>query len=285
MTIDVEDYYMSPPNIGPEDWDRFPDRLDQSVGLLLEWLADAGQSATFFVLGAVADRAPLLIRRISEAGHEVGIHGWDHQMLSALGREEFIRHLTRAREAVESATGERVEGFRAAAFSLDQRTPWAYDVLLDQGFRYDASSAPYYGWLYGEPMASARVHYRRAPSGRELLEVPLTVVGFKPFRVPAAGGFFLRIYPYALMRYLLRRCARRGQATVTYIHPWEAQSTHPELPLAGAQKFLHFAGLRGAPGKIKRLLADFQFTSIRTLLDEGDLAPERGRAGPCPDTP
>ena len=67
--------------------------------------------------------------------------------------------------------------------------------------------------------------------------------------------------------------------------PWEAQSTHPELPLSGAQKFLHFAGLRGAPGKIKRLLADFQFTSIRTLLDEGILAPERGRASPCPDTP
>ncbi len=150
MTIDVEDYFMSPPHIGPDDWHRFPDRLDQSIGLLLEWLAAAGHSATFFVLGAVADRAPKLIRDISEAGHEVGIHGWDHQMISALGEEEFSRHLTRAREAVESATGEQVAGFRLALLNDDlKQQVWA---LIEAAHRdeYLVHKRVYRPWGYYE---------------------------------------------------------------------------------------------------------------------------------------
>ena len=115
LTIDLEDYYMSPPEIGPEDWARFPDRLGHSVPLLLDWLAEREQEATFFALGAVAANEPRLIRRIADAGHEVVIHGWDHSSVEALGPGRFGIALDDALDAVQSATGRSVEGFRAAA--------------------------------------------------------------------------------------------------------------------------------------------------------------------------
>ncbi|MCZ6569148.1 MAG: polysaccharide deacetylase family protein [Deltaproteobacteria bacterium] len=273
LSIDLEDYYMSPPTVAPEDWPRYPDRLEHSVPRLLDWLAAGGHQATFFVLGVVCAAHPDLIRRIRDAGHEIGIHGWDHRSVKELGREEFEASLDKALDAVQSVTGEPVKGFRAAAFSLDQTNAWGYDVLLDRGFRYDASLAPFYGWLYGEPMANDRVHRRRAPSGRELLEIPLSVVGPRPFRLPVCGGFFLRLYPFAFSRFLFRRAEARGEVVVTYLHPWEAEAQHPPLPLSWAQRTIHFRGLEHSPQRIQGLLQEFQFASIGRLIDEGVLAP------------
>lgn len=273
LSIDLEDYYMSPPTIAPEDWSRFPDRLEHSVPRLLDWLATGEHRATFFVLGIVCKAHPDLIRRIRDAGHEIGIHGWDHRSVKALGREEFGRSLDKALDAVQSVTGERVKGFRAAAFSLDQTNAWGYDELLDRGFHYDASLAPFYGWLYGEPLANGGVHKRRAPSGRELLEIPVTVFGPRPFRLPVCGGFFLRLYPFAFSRALFRRAEARGEVVVTYLHPWEVESDHPPLPLTWAQRAIHFAGLGRSPRRIQQLLQEFRFTSIARLIEDGALAP------------
>ncbi len=117
------------------------------------------------------------------------------------------------------------------------------------------------------------MHRRRAPSGRELLEVPLTVFGPRPFRIPVCGGFFLRLYPFALTRSLFRRAEARGEVVVAYLHPWEAEADHPPLPLTWAQRAIHFARLERSPQRIQRLLREFHFTSIGRLIEEGTLAP------------
>ncbi len=127
---------MSPPTVAPEDWPRYPDRLEHSVPRLLDWLAEGGHEATFFVLGVVCAAHPGLIRRIRDAGHEIGIHGWDHRSLKELGREEFEPSLDKALDTVQSVTGERVKGFRAAAFSsasitaLTASRAWRITMLL-----------------------------------------------------------------------------------------------------------------------------------------------------------
>ncbi|GAA5185597.1 polysaccharide deacetylase family protein [Rugosimonospora acidiphila] len=68
--------------------------------------------ATFFLLGRWADRAPGLAKEIVAAGHEVGVHGYDHRCLLARGVRATRDDLTRARDVIADATGQPPRWFR-----------------------------------------------------------------------------------------------------------------------------------------------------------------------------
>ena len=127
-----------------------------------------GVTATFFVLGWVAERFPALVADIAQAGHEVASHGYAHRLIYDQTREAFRDDVRRAKDVLESATGVRVDGFRAPSYSVTERTLWALDVLIEEGYRYDASIFPIRHDRYGipGPRAPARAHARRRVAGR-----------------------------------------------------------------------------------------------------------------------
>ena len=128
LSVDVEDWFQvgAFENVISRDtWDRLPLRVTDNVLRVLDLFADGGVKATFFTLGWVAHRNPALIRRISDAGHEIASHGWDHARVFSLDRGSFAADLAKAREVLEDASGAQVTGYRAPSFSIDQRTPWA----------------------------------------------------------------------------------------------------------------------------------------------------------------
>ncbi len=260
LTVDVEDYFhvtALEPHIPRSAWGRWPVRVEANTRRVLELLGRHGARATFFVLGWVAERFPGLVREIAAAGHEVASHGWDHRRLTGLTPEDFRRDVLRARILLEDVTGMPVRGYRAPSFSITARTRWAHAVLAETGHAYSSSVYPVRHDLYGMPEAP-RGPYRPV-SG--LVEVPVTTVRIAGLTLPAGGGGFFRLYPYALSRWALRRVNRReGRPAVFYFHPWELDPAQPRPQGLGLRtRVRHYLNLERMEDRLGRLLADFRW--------------------------
>ncbi|WP_431038600.1 polysaccharide deacetylase family protein [Streptomyces sp. P6-2-1] len=80
---------------------------------VLAVLAEHGVRATFFVCGREAAKHPALLRRITDAGHLIGNHTWDHRRLTGLGHAAVEEQIARTSETVRRATGRDPAWFRA----------------------------------------------------------------------------------------------------------------------------------------------------------------------------
>jgi polysaccharide deacetylase family protein (PEP-CTERM system associated) len=247
------------------EWERLESRVASQAALLLELLARHGARATFFVLGWLAERQPELIRTIAGAGHEIASHGWDHVRVTHQTPRQFRASVRRSKVVLEDISGTLVEGFRAPSFSIVPGREWALDILLDEGYRYDSSLFPVRrpggAGRYGYPDGHPYPHWVDRPNGR-LAEIPPTTLEWWGLRVPAAGGAYFRLFPYAIVRAALQQCERQGVSGTFYIHPWEVDPEQPRFAVPWSTQLRHYGGLRGAPRRLERLLSEFRFTAI-----------------------
>ena len=255
MSVDVEDWFQVgafETVIDKADWDGLQPRVEANTDAVLALFAESGVHATFFTLGWVAHRYPALIRRIVDAGHEIASHGWDHQRVFTMDAGLFRADLARARAAIEDAAGQRVTGYRAPSFSIDQRTPWAHAVLAEEDYAYSSSVAPlahdHYGWR-----DAPRFAFRPLPDSA-LVEVPVTVAQFGTRRVATGGGFF-RLLPAALMDFAVRQVNAADHPAMFYFHPWEIDPAQPRVAAAPLRsKIRHYSRLGAMAGKLRGLL-------------------------------
>ena len=268
LSVDVEDWFQVgafEDVIARGGWDSLDDRVERNVDAILAMFADADVHATFFTLGWVAARHPALIRRISEAGHEIASHGWDHARVFKLDRVSFAEDLEKSRKTLEDACGLPVIGYRAPSFSIDRRTPWAYMILAEQGFRYSSSVAPvahdHYGWA-----DAPRFAFRPLPWS-DLIEIPVTTATFAGRRLAAGGGGFFRVLPYGFSRWAIRQVNRRdGRPAVFYFHPWEIDPQQPRVDGAPLKSRLrHYTNLEGMAGKLRQLIDEFAWGRMDVL--------------------
>jgi polysaccharide deacetylase family protein (PEP-CTERM system associated) len=275
LTFDVEEYFHAEAFarvLRPEEWPTLESRVVATTERLLDILDRERIRATFFVLGWVAERHPSLVREIASLGHEIGCHGYGHQMISRLTREEFEGDVTRAKAALEEATGRPVIGYRAPTFSVMRDTLWSLDVLCEAGFRYDSSIFPILHDRYGIPDAPRFPHRMKAPNGGELTEFPLSTVLVLGRRVPVAGGGYFRLFPYALtQRAITRINAHEGQPAMIYLHPWEIDPDQPRLPVGPLTRFRHLVNVGKTEARLGRLLADFTWAPAAEVLAETGL--------------
>lgn len=268
LSVDVEDWFQ----VGAFEnviqrgsWDGLSDRVERNCDAILEMFAEAEVSATFFTLGWVAQRHPALMQRIAAAGHEIASHGWDHQRVFRMDRASFTADLERSRKTIEDASGVRVTGYRAPSFSIDQRTPWAYMALEEQGFTYSSSVAPishdHYGWREAPRFAF------RPLAWSSLLEIPVTTAEFAGKRLAAGGGGFFRVLPYGFSRWAIRQVNQRdGRPAVFYFHPWEIDPEQPRVTAATLRSRLrHYTNLDVMAEKLRQLVRDFAWGRMDVL--------------------
>jgi len=270
LSFDVEEYFQveaAAAHVRREDWESLPKRLEPALDRILELLADHHTSATFFVLGWVAGRQRAMIRRIAEAGHEIASHGMHHRMVNRLTPEQFRRDVRDSQALLEDVSSRPVRGYRAATFSITDRTGWALDVLADCGFAYDSSVFPIRHDRYGVPRAPVDVHEAVGPGGGHILEIPPLTINPMGLRLPVGGGGYLRLLPVRLVSAALRRSLRRRRACMLYLHPWELDPHQPDLPMGRAARWRHRVGLRKTHAKLHRLLQQFRFSDVRSRLD------------------
>jgi len=267
LTVDIEDWYHSVLEIEPCDWPRYEDRVVAAHERLLAALAVAGARGTFFVLGHVAETHPEMVPAIEAAGHEIACHGYAHRLVYDQSPEEFRDDLCRGLDILRGQATTPIRGYRAPYWSITARSTWALDIVAEQGLAYDSSIYPTKTNLYGIPSAPRSPFRLTTPGGRELLEFPPSVLRFPLWRVPFAGGFWLRVLPYWFVRWGMGRFRREGWPALVYIHPPEFDPDKPRLPMGLFGRVLHYAGLRGLAGKIERLLGEFAFAPLGELLD------------------
>ncbi len=262
MTVDVEDYFQVSAfdgTVSRDDWPRFESRVEANTDRLLALFDEAGVTATFFVLGWVAERVPGLVARIAAAGHEVASHGHEHRLVYELTRGQFREDVRRAKRAIESAAGVPVFGYRAPSFSIVSSTRWALDVLVGEGYRYDASIFPIRHDRYGIPGAPRHPHYVECAGGR-LLEIPASTVRIGRLDLPVAGGGYFRLLPYGWTAWGIHRLNRvERRPAVFYLHPWEIDPGQPRLPVRGFSRFRHYHNLGRTEIRLRRLLRAFRW--------------------------
>ena len=269
LSVDVEDWFhvgAFERTISRSSWDGLTHRVERNTDAVLALFAEAGVSATFFTLGWVAERYPALMRRVADAGHEVASHGYDHARVFTLSPEAFRADLRRSRALLEDASGQRVIGYRAPSFSIDQRTPWAHAILAEEGYRYSSSVAPIRHDHYGWP-ESPRFAWRPVV-GSDLLELPVTTAEFGRRRLAAGGGGFFRLLPYGFSRWAIRQVnGRQKRPAIIYFHPWEIDPDQPRV--AGAplrSRLRHYSNLSVMADKLRRLTRDFAWTRVDAIV-------------------
>ena len=267
LTIDVEDYFQVEAFakiIKRQDWDKQQPRIAHNTNRLLDILAAARVSATFFTLGWIASRNPQLVRRIVSEGHELASHGSDHRRVDQQSPRDFRLDARQSKAVLEDIGGTQVVGFRAPTFSAGRRTPWFHNILAEEGFLYSSSVYPVAHDLYGEPRAPRRP-FCPIPG---FVEVPLTTVRVLGRNLQAAGGGYFRLFPYRITRKMLCKAgADLRTPCIFYIHPWEIDPGQPRQTHAPLlSRFRHYLNLQRTEQRFLRLLHDFRWGRMDHLF-------------------
>jgi len=264
FTVDVEEHFQVlalAPYVRRERWESLDSRVAANVDRLIELLSRHGATGTFFTLGWVAERQPAMVKAIAAAGHEIASHGYDHRRVTEQTAAEFRESVRRTKRVLEDLTGAPCFGFRAPSYSIVAGGEWALDVLLEEGYRYDSSLFPVRRPGYGFAGGQRDPHWIRRGAG-QLLEVPPATLRRLGMNLPAAGGAYFRLLPYALVRAALRDAEQRGVPATFYVHPWEYDAAQPRFAVPPLTRVRHYGGLARMWGRLERLLEDFRFTSI-----------------------
>lgn len=270
LTIDVEEHFQVHAferAIARAEWDRIPSRVVASTRRVLRLLAECRAHATFFVLGWVAERHPALVAEIAAAGHEIGTHGYWHELIYRQTPGEFAEDLRRSIAALErAAPGVQIQGYRAPAFSITRRSLWALDVLREQGLRYDSSIFPLVAHdRYGIGDAPRFANQVRAG----LWEFPASTVRLGGRNWPVAGGGYFRLFPLAVTRRAIRHLNAQGQPAVVYLHPWEFDPEQPRVHgVAALARFRHYVSLGRTERRLRALLHEFAFAPMREAFQQ-----------------
>jgi polysaccharide deacetylase family protein (PEP-CTERM system associated) len=297
LTVAVEDYFHSTTlnALVPE---RHRGRMDSHVRenteRTLALLEKFGVKATFFVLGWVAERDPELVRKIIEAGHEVGSKGYERKPIESHDEASFRVDVRRSKRLLESAIGRRVLGYRVPQGHFSVNDLWALRVLAEEGFAYDSSIYPRLRSLKGQ-------NWRRFPhvhrdGNLEISEFPLSAVGWGGVWIPAAGGNYLRQLPEGLMHLSFALWHRRYSSPYNlFFHVWELDPELPRIATADAlSRIRQYRNVERMPEILSHYLQRYRFTSIaehqhlvQEPLDEPLPVSVRGpgKASPVPGTP
>jgi polysaccharide deacetylase family protein (PEP-CTERM system associated) len=306
LTIDIEDYFQVhalSSVIRYEDWDKFDCRIERNTDCILETLNEiktqhselstqSSPKGSFFVLGWIAERYPDLIRRIQKEGHEIACHGYAHRLIYTQTKEEFRADIRRAKGILEDITSSEVIGYRAPSYSITNKSRWAFEVLVEEGFKYDSSIFPIRHDFYGMPNAP-RFPFIISLNGNEsfefsvlndelntfqtlklithnskfMIEFPISTVKVFGQNFPISGGGYFRLFPYPVIKKGLKNInERENKPFIFYVHPWEFDPEQPRInTLSFRSKFRHYVNLDKTEDRFRRLLKDFNLSSVRDI--------------------
>jgi peptidoglycan/xylan/chitin deacetylase (PgdA/CDA1 family) len=242
LSIDYEDWHqLVRRRVGASNWSEPGPALARQTATLLTLLDELQVKATFFILGMAARAHPELVQAVKQRGHEIACHGDAHLPVYSQTPEEFAADLEAARATIERLTGVPPLGYRAPAFSI---TDWAYDVLADQGFAYDASQL-----LRGRGAPTASLH-----------EFPVAVWRSPLRTIPVGGASYWTVLPRRAVLYGL---GAAGPQAGLYLHPQELDPQPLRVGAQGASALQRMhAALRSAQRNSARLRAPGMLRAI-----------------------
>jgi polysaccharide deacetylase family protein (PEP-CTERM system associated) len=262
FTVDLEEWFHVCGAGGPlawEHWDALPSRVVPTTRALLDLLDRAGVRATFFIVGWIAERYPRLVESVRDAGHEIGSHSYRHQRVYDIEPAVFRSDLRASVRALEAAGVAEVRGFRAPEWSVNDRSLWALETLVEEGFTVDASMAPLK--IVGSVTYARTSHVRQTAAG-PILEVPPLVADRFGQVMPLGWGWGLRMSSPRRVLDAIDRMNRSGHPAVLTVHPWEIDPDPPRMRLPATLRFAHYFRLGGFRARLQTILAAGRFGPI-----------------------
>ena len=269
LTIDVEDYFhvtAFEQVIERQKWECMETRIERNCEKLLLILDEYKVKATFFVLGWVAERYPVLIRTIFNEGHEIASHGFYHKMITRQSQASFIRDIVAAKNVLEDITGNKVNGYRAPTFSIINSSLWALNILCEHGFTYDSSIFPIKHDRYGIPDANRFPHIITVNGTGSIKEFPPSTIKLFGWNVPIAGGAYLRFLPAEFIAWGIHQINKaEKQPAIIYLHPWELDPDQPRIAINGLSRLRHYFNLSATERKLRYLIKRCNFTTLNKI--------------------
>ncbi len=262
MTIDLEDWYHC--NLGNNNvLEKRTSTVEKNTNELLRLLKKYNAKATFFTLGTIGEDFPDLIKKIDSDGHEIGSHGYGHELVYSLTLKQFREDLLKSKKILENIIKKDVVGYRAPSWSITNKNLWALEELEKAGFKYSSSIFPIKTFLYGIPDAPT---YPNQPIINEkslnIYEYPPGTANFLFKKLGFSGGFYFRFFPFFIIKWLIKKRNKKNIPVICYIHPWEIDENPPKMNLKGLNKIIHYYGIKGCKKKLEKLLKAFEFTSM-----------------------
>lgn len=282
LTFDIEEWYIEKAFRGGREF-RYHE-FDDTLAKVLDELDRFGIKGTFFCVGRLASDFPDVVRRIASRGHEIGCHSYVHLWINKMMEEVLFDDTTEALKALEDIVGKKVTSYRAPAFSITEKNPWAIQVLAECGIESDASIFPASRDFGGYPSfpqdSPCKVEYQ----GTVLKEYPIGMISIAGKKIAYSGGGYFRLIPY----WVTSRTMRRRDYDICYFHlndliPQKrklmSRADYEEYfmqPGTLKNRLIRYFKSNARTGdtleKLSRLLSEHQFVNIREadeMLDWG----------------
>ena len=268
LTFDIEDWYNCDFESNDFDWDKFEVRIYSGVDKILEALSEKQIKATFFCLGWIAEKHPDIIKKIHNNGHHIGSHSYQHQLITRFNKKTFKSDTEKAQKYIEDLIGDRVNAYRAPAFSIGSKNLWAFEILSELNYEYDSSIFPSrhdYGGF--ENFGESQPVKLKLQNGSIIKEFPMNIYKILGKKIVFSGGGFFRFYPYKFIKEL----SLKSNYLMTYFHPRDFDIEQPiikTLPII--RRYKSYVGLKNSFSKFNKYLNDFEFIDILTANERID---------------
>jgi polysaccharide deacetylase family protein (PEP-CTERM system associated) len=272
LSFDVEDWFhiSGIPHVERRgNWDSFSSSIvEDKTNLILEILNRYDVKATFFVLGWIAKKYPVLVQRIAEEGHEIGTHGYWHYRVNTLSKERFKDYLQQSVDILEKVTEKKVKGYRAPSFSITPGTEWAFEVMEEVGLQYDASLFPAQRGHGGYAIDQKPQILDTSITPTNFLQLPMSVMDFGKIKIPFSGGGYLRFWHEKVLRFGFNRLEKEGIPGVIYLHPRDFAPNCRRVKMSPIRKFKCYVNLHTTQRKLEMLLENYEFDTCEHVLKE-----------------
>ena len=267
--IDLEEWFhvceVSTPYDDPKTWETAQTCIVKDTEVILRLLDEAKTKATFLAVGWLAEHRRDLIKRISDAGHEIGCHTHFHRLVYELTPEEYEADLTRALGALREVSGQPVAVFRAPGFSIKPSCFWAYPIMRRHGVMVDVSIVPA-PRAHGGIDAFARDPFLLHTSEGTIKVFPMSIMTALGQRIQFSGGGYLRLFNMPIVHYGFRQNHRAGRPVMTYIHPREVNPQQPRLQLPRMKSFKYYVNMESTQDKLRAMLQSYRFGTVADAL-------------------
>ncbi|MCP4748631.1 MAG: DUF3473 domain-containing protein [Desulfobacteraceae bacterium] len=269
ITVDVEDWYQVEnlrPWFPPEKWPELISRVEKNTLKLLDLFDSFSKkiSATFFVLGQLAEKKTDLIRQIKNKGHEVASHGYSHRLCNEMRYEDLKADLIKSKDLLENILGENIYGYRAPSFSINNQI---LDLIKECGYRYDSSynSFDKHGRYGAICIDKYRLNGIAMALDDDFYELPISNLQIAGQIIPWGGGGYFRLLPFGVFKRGITRILNLKQAYLFYIHPWEIDPGQPKIKSAkGLSVWRHYINLEKTYGRLSTMISRFSDSEFLT---------------------
>jgi polysaccharide deacetylase family protein (PEP-CTERM system associated) len=202
-------------------------------------------------------------------GHEVASHGYGHINIYEQTPAEFREDIRRSKKMLEDLIGKEIVGYRAPCFSLGKAGDWPFEILVEEGFRYDSSIFPSPTYRNGRANWPAHPVRVNLPSGQTISEFPAATLKLFGRLLPVAGGGYFRLLPWTAIRWCVARSLPTNQIFTLYCHPYEFDAdefSHLPLTLSFKTRLHQGLGRKGFERKFRNLMDRFPTATMGEMM-------------------